>query len=89
MIDALILFAAGFVQVFALGFQSRNVNTGQYSLAAIFSFGIGLSQAVVWSKVAGPGGGPMEALIYSVSGAIAIVCAMWVHRRFVHKGKDK
>jgi len=77
------LSAISFVQVFALGFQSRNVNSGNYGWAAGTSFFIGLSQASVWRGITADGAGNAAALVYAISGAVAIVCAMHVHHRFL------
>jgi hypothetical protein len=79
----LVLATIAFVQVFALGFQSRNVNHGNYGWAAGTSFFIGISQAAVWRRVASPTADWREALIYAVAGAVAIVCSMWIHERFI------
>lgn len=81
----LILAAVSFVQVFALGFQSRNVNHGNYGWAAGTSCFIGLSQAAVWRRITGPESGALEALVYAVAGACAIVCAMAFHQRFIRR----
>lgn len=78
-----ILAAISFVQVFALGFQSRNVNHGNYGWAAGTSFFIGISQAAVWRKVTAEGAGQWEALVYGLSGSIAIVSSMYIHQRFI------
>ena len=80
-----ILAAASFVQVFALGFQSRNVNHGNYGWAAATSFFIGLSQVAVWHRLMQPGDGVLPALIYGLVGSCAIVSSMWVHRRFIQR----
>lgn len=74
------------MQVFAQGFQSRNVNSGNYKLAAGGSFFIGISQAAVWHGVMSADASIVEVLVYSAAGALAITSAMWTHRRFV---KDK
>src|SRR3546814_5416971 len=47
----LILFASSVAWVFIQGFQSRNVNNGNYGLAACSSFAMGFSQVYVLSKV--------------------------------------
>ena len=83
----LILAAAAFVQVFALGFQSRNVNHGNYGWAAGTSFFIGLSQVAVLRRLVAPAAGVGEALVYASAGAVAIVCAMYTHTRFITKEK--
>lgn len=77
------IFVAGFASVFLLGFQSRNVNHGNYGWAAGTSFLIGLSQAAIWTRITAPGAGIIEAAVYGISGAIGIVSAMYVHQRFV------
>ena len=86
MMAFLLLAGASFAQVFALGFQSRNVNSGHYAWAAGTAFLIGLRQGAVWHQMMRPGGGIAEALVYSGSGAVAIVASMAVHQRFIAKG---
>jgi len=76
------LWAANFAQVFLLGFQSRNVNTGQYFLAgltsmALAAFGIMVvkSQAIMpfwWLFV-----------VIGTSGPAGIMFAMWFWKRTV------
>jgi len=82
----IVLFAAGFVQVFALGFQSRNVNTGQYGWAAGTSFFVGLSQVAVWHRIMAPTSGWSEAAVYGLSGAFGITASMWFHHKHIMKG---
>lgn len=72
-------------QVFALGFQSRNVNAGNYGWAAATSFVIGCSQAAVWRQITSPASGPAEVAVYALSGSIGIVCAMWTHEKFIRR----
>lgn len=82
--STLFFFAlVAFAQVFALGFQSRNVNHGNYRWAAATSFFIGLSQAAVWRRITSDHAGMLEALVYALAGAAAIVCSMYVHQRFI------
>lgn len=83
--NLIILAAISFVQVFALGFQSRNVNHGNYGWAAGTSFFIGISQAAVWRKVTAENAGQWEALVYGLSGSFAIVSSMYVHQRFISR----
>lgn len=80
-----ILAIVSFIQVFALGFQSRNVNHGNYGWAAGTSFFIGVSQAAVWRRVTAEGAGAWEAVVYGLSGSVAIVCSMYIHQRFIAK----
>src|SRR3546814_2496391 len=67
------------------GFQSRNVNNGNYGLAACSSFAMGFSQVYVLSKVISSAS-ILHTLAYCTGGALGIVLAMYVHRRFVQKG---
>ena len=81
----LTLAIISFVQVFALGFQSRNVNHGNYGWAAGTSLFIGISQAVVWKRLTRPDAGAAETIVYAVSGALAIVAAMYVHQKWIKR----
>lgn len=83
MNELLAIFGSGFVSTFALGFQSRNVNTGQYLWAAVGSAFIALTQVTLWSHVMAPGAGWAGAVTYAVSGATAITSSMYVHKRFI------
>lgn len=87
MFELIVIFLTGFVSVFALGFQSRNVNHGNYGWAAGTSVLVGLSQAALWSHITTPGHGMAGAVAYAASGAIAIVSSMYVHERFI-RGKE-
>lgn len=78
-----LLALSSFVQVFLLGFQSRNVNHGNFGWAAATSFFIGLSQVAVWHRIMSPDAGWAAAIVYGGCGALAIVSSMWVHRRFI------
>lgn len=80
--SALIIFAATFGVVFCLGFQSINVNQGNYKLAFLTSTLIGVFNLVilkmipavhVWTDMAA----------YIIGGPIAIMTAMYVHARWV------
>jgi hypothetical protein len=80
---ALIIFGSTFVLVFALGFQSLNVNNGHYKAAFFTSFAIALSNLVLFKTV--PQAGVMEIAAYLTSGPFAIVASMWAHRKWVRK----
>src|SRR3546814_7001681 len=71
--------------VFTQGFQSRNVDNGNYGLAACSSVAMGFSQVYVLSKVISSAS-ILHTLVYCTGGALGIVLAMYVHRRFVQKG---
>lgn len=88
MTDLLMIFLAGFASVFAAGFQSRNVNHGNYGWAAGTSFAIAITSATIWTKITAPDAGLLEASVYGLSGMCAITSSMWVHQRFIAK-KDK
>lgn len=77
------LFASSFALVFALGFQSQNVNRGHYKAAAITSFVIGGSQMVLF-KLA-PDADALQTAAYLLGGPIGIVSSMWAHRRWMPK----
>lgn len=80
------IFVSGFVSVFALGFQSRNVNHGNYGWAAGTSIFVGLSQASLWKHIAADET-LLSSLVYAVAGSLAITSSMYVHERFVKNGK--
>lgn len=81
--NLILLAIISFIQVFALGFQSRNVNSGNYGWAAGTSFFIGLSQAAVWRSVTAKHSGALEALVYGCAGSIGITTSMYVHHRWI------
>lgn len=85
--DYLTIFGTGFISVFALGFQSRNVNHGNYGWAAATSFFVGVSSLYLWKHVLETGfiGG----LIYGTAGACAITSSMYIHERFIKRGGSK
>lgn len=87
MLETISIFATGYLSVFALGFQSRNVNHGNYGWAAATSFVVGLSQAALWTHITNPHTGLLGWATYACSGACAIVSAMYVHDRFIKNGK--
>lgn len=75
----LALFFSSFVLVFLLGFQSRNVNSGEYMWAFFTSAGIGLMQIVMY-KLA-PTATTPELAAFLLGGPAGIVCAMWSHKK--------
>lgn len=78
---ALYLFGSTFVLVFALGFQSLNVNGGHYWLAFFTSFAIGAANLVLY-KLA-PNANTVEMAAFLLGGPFGIVASMWAHQRFV------
>jgi len=83
--DLFAIFTAGYISVFSLGFQSRNVNHGNYAWAAGTSLFVGFSQAALWTHVTKEGIGFFGWATYAFSGCLAIISAMYVHERFIKK----
>lgn len=84
MINYLTIFGVGFMSVFAMGFQSRNVNHGNYGWAAGTSFFIGVSSMYLWKNVLETG--LVGGIVYGASGALAITSSMYIHERFIKRG---
>jgi hypothetical protein len=80
---ALLIFASTFILVFALGFQSLNVNSGKYTAAFLTSFFIAGSNLVLFKTV--PQAGFYEIAAYLLAGPFAIVASMFVHKKWMHK----
>lgn len=83
MTDAIMVFVSTYIAVFALGFQSLNVNRGHYLAAFLTSFLIGGSHIVLYREL--PEGDPASTLAYLLAGPIAITSSMWVHRRLMRR----
>lgn len=66
----LLLFGSSFVQVFALGLQSLNVNGGHYRAAFLNSFLIGAANLVLY-KIA-PHANPLEMAAYLAGGPFGV-----------------
>ena len=77
------LFLSTFISVFALGFQSLNVNNGHYTAAFLTSFVIAASNLVLF-KLA-PQAAGTEIAAYLSGGSIGIICAMKVHGWMRHR----
>lgn len=84
MTELLTIFVTGYVSVFALGFQSRNVNHGNYGWAAVTSLFVGLSQTYLWKHII-KGDDLAAGMTYAAAGSLAIVSSMYIHERFVKK----
>lgn len=82
MLALTLLAAMSFFQVFMLGFQSRCVNAGNWVVAFFCSSAIGMSQVYVWKHVMETTG-LIPAIVYSLSGGCAIVCAIFVHKKYL------
>jgi hypothetical protein len=79
-VTEIILFASTFITVFALGFQSRNVNQGQYLWAAITSFFIGGASLVLYKVL--PDASATQCAAYLLGGATGITSSIYVHSRW-------
>jgi hypothetical protein len=78
---ALLLFISTYVLVFALGFQSQNVNGGHYFSAFMTSFAIGGGQMVLYKMA--PNANLIEITAYLIGGPLGIVSSMWAHRKWM------
>jgi len=81
--NELILFFSCAASVFALGFQSQNVNQGHYLAAAITSLAIGIGHLALYRLM--PGAGTTEIAAFLLGGPIGITTSMWAHRRTLGK----
>jgi len=79
----LLLFASRFASVFALGFQSQNVNQGHYVAAFLTSFAIGGGHLALYRLM--PQAGPSEVVAFLLGGPFGIVASMAVHRKYMKK----
>jgi hypothetical protein len=83
----LYLFASTFILVFALGFQSLNVNGGHFVSAFFTSFAIAGSNLVLFKML--PSANLTEVIAYLSGGPLGIVASMAAHRYFVAWGKAR
>lgn len=75
------IFISTFILVFALGFQSLNVNNGHYKAAFLTSFAIGSANLVLFKTV--PQADAMQVFAYLSGGPFGIVASMWAHQRWM------
>ncbi len=75
----LAIFTSTFLSVFALGFQSQNVNQGHYTAAALTSLVIGGS--TLWLYKLLPEADLTQCAAYLLGGVLGILASMWAHRR--------
>jgi hypothetical protein len=75
---ALLIFFSTFILVFALGFQSLNVNNGHYKAAFFTSFAIAVSNLVLFKTV--PQAGVLEIGAYLIAGPFAIIASMYARK---------
>lgn len=79
----LALFVSVFVSVFALGFQSQNVNQGHYLAAFMTSFLIGGGHLALYRLM--PEASLSEVVAYLLGGPFGIIASMVVHRRYMRR----
>lgn len=77
------IFVSTFVLVFALGFQSLNVNRGHYLAAFLTSFAISGSNLVLFKTV--PQADWLQIFAYLTGGPFGIIASMWAHRKWMGK----
>lgn len=84
MLTELALFASCFVSVFALGFQSQNVNQGHYVAAFMTSFAIGGGHLILYRLM--PEANTSQIIAYLLGGPFGITASMVAHRRYMKRG---
>ena len=82
------IFLVGFASVFMLGFQSRNVNHGNYKMAALISFIIAQSQTTLWGALFSNLTWS-SSIVYGASGALGITSSMYVHKRWFQRPTNR
>lgn len=83
-----IIFVAGFCSVFLLGFQSRNVNHGNYGFAAMTSFLIAMTQTTLWGALFKDLSWD-NCVVYGLSGCLGITASMYAHQNWVRPSRPK
>ncbi|ACT52091.1 hypothetical protein [Methylovorus glucosotrophus] len=78
----LLIFAATFIVVFALGFQSLTVNRGHYMLAFFNSFLISAANLAIL-KFVPESSGVLDYIAYMTGGPLGIVTSMWVFQKLL------
>lgn len=84
----LVVFLCQLCYVFLLGWQSRNVNEGQYASAAGTSlalgvFGLTVTTLVIKAALLEPSVATIAG--YLLAGPVGIVLSMWSHRKVFEK----
>lgn len=82
----LLTFAAAFVLVFALAFQSLNTNRGHYVAAFFTSWAIGLGQLYILKAVPLSQSWTID-FAYLAGGPFGALCAMWLHPKWMKRKK--
>ena len=80
-------FASSFAMIFLKGFQYQNVIGGHYRAAFLISFAISVAEVCLIAVIAT---NLFVTLIpVSLGGAFGIVLSMYVHRKFMRRGKKQ
>lgn len=82
----ILLFISAFMCVFALGFQSLNVNNGHFLSAMLTSFVIGISHICLYKYL--PDASLSQLVAYLLGGPLGITSSMWAHRRIFSRRRD-
>lgn len=82
ILHCLLIFAATFCVVFALGFQSLAVNRGHYKLAFMNSFVISAANLAIL-KFVPESSGAIDYVAYMSGGPLGIVSSMWVFQKLL------
>lgn len=84
--EAALLWFGGYLNVFLLGFQSRNANAGRYATCAVTSFLIAWCQAM-FAKAAATGDFVTVSLLIGSSGSFGICSAIFVSQWLFERRK--
>lgn len=76
--NSILLFLSTYIAVFALGFQSLNVNNGHEKTAFVTSMVISAMNLAILKYT--PNASPVEMVGYMLGGPLGIVSSMRVHR---------
>jgi hypothetical protein len=82
----ILFFIATYIQIFLLGFQSRNVNSGQYFMAGFTAFLIGAVSIFCIKSIAISNPAALF-FITSMAAPLGIMSAMFLHRHIFKKKK--
>jgi len=78
-IHVIVLFAAMFLKVFLMGFQSKNVVGNHYRAAFLTSVFMGTSDVILITEVATSGW--LSVIPVTLGGSFGIVSSMWTHNK--------
>jgi hypothetical protein len=82
---AFALFLSAFISVFALGFQSLNVNNGHYVAAFLTSFVIGIGHLSLYRYL--PEATTSQTIAYLLGGPFGITASMWAHPKIFARSR--